>query len=217
MTKFLSKAKFYELAATIPLVIWFGLGIVGSFLRVSQMLDSGANAIAVFSQVAIALFLSIVIVLLVIRLPPVRKTKGFLPMLAGILGFLFPFIVLALPRASLTPAIAIFSSVMVLVGTVASILSVYWLGRSFSILPQARGLVTEGPYQVIRHPLYLAELCVVFGRIWEFNQPWPFIIMLTAIGIQIARMHFEEKILLEEFPSYTEYANRTARIIPNIY
>lgn len=217
MTKFLSKAKLYDIAAMIPLIIWLGFGIIGSFLRISHMLESRANVLAIFSQVATALFLSVVIVLLVIRLPPVRKAGGVLPRLAGILGFLFPFVVLALPRASLTPAMAIFSSAMVFLGTAASILSVYWLGRSFSILPQARVLVTEGPYGVIRHPLYLAELCVVFGRIWEFDQPWPFVVMLAAIGIQISRMHFEEQILLEAFPSYMEYTSRTARIVPGLY
>ena len=111
------------------------------------------------------------------------KAKGSLSQLAGIIGCLLPFFFLALPRANLTHAITVFSTVVVFLGTAASILSLCWLGRSFSILPQARSLVIEGPYRVIRHPLYLAELCVVFGRAWELELPWPFIVMLIAIGI----------------------------------
>lgn len=217
MIKLLPKAKLCELAAVAPLIAWLGVGIVGSFLRVSEMLATGAEVLPIFSQIGTALFLSVVIMLLVIRRPAVRKAKGVIPKFAGILGLLLPILILALPRASLTHSMAIFSSAVVLAGTAASILSVYWLGRSFSIFPQARGLVTEGPYRIIRHPLYLAELCVVLGRIWDLNQPWPFVVMLAAIGIQISRMHFEERILLEEFPSYMDYKNRTARLIPGLY
>ncbi len=217
MTKLLPATKLCELAGVTSLIAWLGVGILGSFVRISQMLDARAEFFAIFSQFATALFLSMVIVLLIIRLPPVRKAKGVLPKLAGTFGFALPILVFALPRASLTHSMTIFSSALVFAGTIGAILSVYWLGRSFSIFPQARGLVTQGPYRLIRHPLYLAELCVVLGRVWELNQPWPFIVMITAIAIQISRMHYEEQILSEEFPSYMEYASRTARLVPGLY
>jgi protein-S-isoprenylcysteine O-methyltransferase Ste14 len=205
------------LAAVTPVALWLGVGIVGALLRTSQMLDSRGDVLAIGSQLATILFLSLVILMLVIRRPPLRKAKGVAPRLAGIVGCLLPVFLLALPRANLTPTMSIFSSAIVFLGTAGAILSVFWLGRSFSILPQARGLVVEGPYRLIRHPLYLAELCVVFGRIWEFEQPWPFIVLFAAIGAQISRMHFEEQVLLETFPSYCDYASRTARIIPGVY
>jgi protein-S-isoprenylcysteine O-methyltransferase Ste14 len=217
MIKCIDKAKFYDLAAVTPLVTWLGLGIVGSLAKTKQMLESREDVFAICSQVATILFMSVVIVLLLIRRPPLRKAKGLLSRLAGIIGCLLPFFFLALPRANPTHAITVFSTAVVFFGTAASILSVCWLGRSFSILPQARRLVIAGPYRVIRHPLYFAELCVVFGRIWELELPWPLIVMLTAIGVQIARMHFEEQVLLEAFPSYREYASRTARLIPGVY
>jgi len=217
MTRLLSRERINEIAVVSPLVMWLAIGIAGSGIRVAQLLASGAGFLLVFSQIGTTAFLSILIVLLVIRLPAARKAKGVMPKLAGMLGFLLPILVFALPRASQTHAMAIFSSAVVLVGIAASILSVSWLGRSFSVLPQARGLVTEGPYRLIRHPLYMAELCVLFGRILELSQPWSIIVMLTAIGIQITRMHFEEEVLLEEFPSYIHYKSRTARLIPGLF
>ena len=43
-----------------------------------------------------------------------------------------------------------------------------YLGKSFSIIPQARRLVREGPYSVVRHPLYLAEEVALLSCLLRF-------------------------------------------------
>ncbi|MEM9696900.1 MAG: hypothetical protein AAGA56_30470, partial [Myxococcota bacterium] len=42
-----------------------------------------------------------------------------------------------------------------------AILSLVTLGRSFAVLPSRRGLVRRGPYRLVRHPAYCAELTMV--------------------------------------------------------
>lgn len=211
------KGKLYDLAAAIPIVAWFVLGIGGSLLRITQTLDAHGDVLAICSQLANVAFLSVLTLLVVIRRPAIRKARGLLPRGAGIVGVLLPSVFLALPRAKLTQAMTVFSSATVLLGIISSILIVCWLGRSFSILPQARTLVTEGPYCIIRHPLYLAELIVVFGGMWQFDYPWSFCVMFLTIAAQIPRMHYEEQVLMEAFPSYRDYAERTARLLPGVY
>ncbi|HEU4942388.1 MAG TPA: methyltransferase, partial [Gaiellaceae bacterium] len=39
------------------------------------------------------------------------------------------------------------------------------LGRCFGLLPEARGLVTRGPYRLVRHPVYLGEFAAVGGLV----------------------------------------------------
>ena len=159
------KSKLYDLAAASPVIILFMFEIGLSLLLIYQSLNVRLGPLAIFSQLSSVVFSSLLILLFVIRRPPVQKAAGWTPRLAGALGFLLPLIVLVLPRAKLTLSMMIFSSVVVLLGTLASIVIVFWLGRSFSIFPQARGLVTGGPYRVMRHPLYLAEIVVFWSDV----------------------------------------------------
>jgi protein-S-isoprenylcysteine O-methyltransferase Ste14 len=212
-----SRAKLYEFAAASPLIVWLSLGIAGSAMRISQMAPGWESAIAISSQIATILLLGLVVVFLVIRRPAVRKARGMLPRVVAVAGFVSPYLAALLPRANISPATLGLPAAIALLGITASILAVFFLGRSFSILPQARQLVTDGPYRIVRHPLYLAELVVVLGTVWEIDQPWPLIVLFAAIGIQVLRMRFEEQVLSETFPRYREYAKRTARLVPGVY
>ena len=211
------KSKLYDLASAGPLLACYGLGVGAQFSLLSQTLESGEGRLKICSQLSNIVFLGLLMTLLVIRRPPVRKARGVVPRVAAVFGLLAPIFVLALPKAKLTLATVTFSSVMTLVGVVVSIAICLWLGRSFSVFPQARALVTAGPYRLVRHPLYVAELTALFGRAWALEAPWSLIVMCVAIAAQLPRMHFEEQVLTEAFPSYREYASRTARLVPGLY
>ena len=122
-----------------------------------------------------------------------------------------------LPRAALRPEAALASNLVVLVATLGSIWAVVWLGRSFSILPQARALVTSGPYRFVRHPLYLTEFVAIFGLAWQFALPWSLLIWATAAAAQFPRMYYEEQVLSATLPDYADYAAKTARLVPGLY
>jgi len=78
-------------------------------------------------------------------------------------------------------------------------------------------LIIKGPYRLIRHPMYTS--LIGLGAAWIINDFSYFRLLIFIILIinQIIKLSYEEKFLLEKFPDYKNYKNRTKRIIPFIY
>ena len=111
---------------------------------------------------------------------------------------------------------------VVLAGEVIALLGVGWalvsalaLGRCFGVLPEARGLVTHGPYELVRHPLYLGEYTAMAGLLIASPSARNLAAGAVFAGAQLVRMRLEERALVREFPEYAAYASRTPRVIPS--
>jgi protein-S-isoprenylcysteine O-methyltransferase Ste14 len=98
-----------------------------------------------------------------------------------------------------------------------AIFSLGYLRRSLSIIPEARRLVTGGPYQWVRHPLYFAEITSAIALVLTVPYLTPLISLIVFIGMQNLRAHFEERLLRANFPEYDGYARHTRRLIPFVW
>ena len=103
-----------------------------------------------------------------------------------------------------------------LAGTLLAFWSVWHLGRNFSLLPQARQLVTTGPYRYVRHPIYLGGLLITLGEVWLRFSVVAVALNILFIAAQVVRLRYEEGILGRAFPEYAEYRRRTSALIPGI-
>jgi protein-S-isoprenylcysteine O-methyltransferase Ste14 len=84
------------------------------------------------------------------------------------------------------------------------------LGRSFSVTPQARALVTEGIYSKIRNPIYVFSGLVVLGVLIVIHYRYAFLLLAVLIPVQIIRAHQEAKVLEAKFgDDYRRYRERT--------
>ena len=87
-----------------------------------------------------------------------------------------------------------------------------------NIFPELRKesrLVAEGPYKEIRHPMYAAVL--VYFLPFAINSYPSALAYLGLLVTLILKLNYEEKLLLEAFPHYATYRQKTHRLLPFIY
>ena len=140
-----------------------------------------------------------------------------MPRLTGLIGTFLAISFLWIPPVTLPFWPQLVANLLVVGGFTLMLLVVYRLGRSFSIMPEARALVTTGPYAVVRHPLYMVEELVLIGIVLQHVQPWSILIALAHGVFQYQRTVYEERVLLQTFPEYAEYRKKTPwRFIPGL-
>ncbi len=212
---------FIRLALGIAFALAAGFYIrsgIGEFCKMDFTHLQPHEVTRALSIVVIGLYTLLIACIYVVRLRPVSRGVGFLPSAAAVLGgFLMAALLFLSPREDLPMGVRIFACGLVVLGNAFAIIILLQLGRSFSILPEGRRLVTRGPYSVVRHPLYLAEAVATLGIVITFLSPWALLLIVVQLGLQIVRIHYEEAVLKEHFPEYEDYAKHTWRLIPGIY
>ena len=90
--------------------------------------------------------------------------------------------------------------------------------RSIYVVSESKtGFIRKGPYRYIRHPIYTAGILFIWSGIL-FNRSLPNIFLGAVILIGfIVRIICEEEQLLNLYPDYKEYSEKTKRMIPFIF
>lgn len=96
------------------------------------------------------------------------------------------------------------------------------LGSAWSFVPKAdqgTGLVTTGPYRLVRHPIYLGLVLFALGQALAFSSRLACLIALIGIVPTFAwRARAEETLLSRMFGEpYAAYRQQTKMIIPYLF
>ena len=144
-----------------------------------------------------------------------RTDRRWTSWVAAFAGTAAPFVVpLVSGGLSEGPARETIAAIVLALGLVAMLWALGALGTNISVVPQAREVVTHGPYALVRHPLYTAELINVLGLCLANTGPGPWLVLVALVVFQVIRARREEAHLARELPGYAEYKSRTPMLVP---
>ena len=153
-----------------------------TILRIQQALDGSWIAIllALQSGIAVALYFR--------RTKPKEKADKKTQALAWV-SALLPLAFS--PRASTNPWLAL----LLVPGLLLALWAMLALDRSFSIAPAKREIVTRGPYQYMRHPMYAGEILSLIGVLIASFSLWNVALFLLFLASVMWRIYIEENLL----------------------
>ncbi len=82
------------------------------------------------------------------------------------------------------------------------------LGKSFSVTPKAKELVTHGLYSRLRHPMYLFVDLTICGIALAFHKWYVLLPLVIMLPLQIRNAYKEHHLLREKFGERFETYHR---------
>src|SRR5579863_7067080 len=172
-------SRLRDLAAGLPVIVFCGIAVIGFGIQIAHQWparDDFSSYAVIASEAMGAVFLATQLILTCVRRLPIDKAHGWRPRAWAIVGANSSYSLVLLPKIAPGGIAAAISLALIAAGTLGSLAALAWLGKGFAIFPQARQLVTSGPYRFVRHPLYLCEQVSLFGISLHYAQPWGLLI-----------------------------------------
>lgn len=228
--KAMRRTKLYDLFAATPVIAWFlfcavhmlplvsqQIALVILFVQTDPTVLPAGLVLSTVSRVTTLVFFVVLVVMFTVRRVPQRTAPGIYPRFVAVAGTFLSLGIVLLPPHELSSALYLGSLGLIISANVFVIYAGLVLGRSISILPEARRLITSGPYAFVRHPLYLGEIIAIVGIVLQYLSAWALLLLGVICILQLQRMKYEEQVLIQVFPEYEGYMARTARLVPGVY
>lgn len=201
----------------LPLMAILGIAHLASTHQRMGEAGSSAEAVAELTRTLLTGgFYALIVALYLVRTRARATTPSLAARVLAVGTTFAPFGVAFVSRPVHHPLTLVVANALLCCGLAWSVWSLHHLGRSFSIVAQARELVQTGPYRFVRHPLYLGELVALLGVVLAGFTWGAFALFTVVVGLQLYRASKEEELLADSFPEYAAYRLRTARIVPNV-
>jgi protein-S-isoprenylcysteine O-methyltransferase Ste14 len=131
------------------------------------------------------------------------------------ISMIAPFLLRPGPAGGLIPEAL--SATLAGVGLVIVLAGKLSLGYSFGLLPANRGLVNDGAYNFVRHPIYAGYLLTHLPFLLSHPTPWNAVVLICGDTCLVARTVYEERVLARD-SAYERYRQRVRwRLLPGLY
>jgi protein-S-isoprenylcysteine O-methyltransferase Ste14 len=81
-----------------------------------------------------------------------------------------------------------------------------------------QNVITTGPYRIVRHPMYVGGLLLLFFMPLALGSYWALLFAFLLFVVIVFRLLYEEKFLIQNLPGYKEYCHQTRyRLIPYVW
>jgi protein-S-isoprenylcysteine O-methyltransferase Ste14 len=224
------RTKLYDLFTAMPFIAWLLFCAAQILPPLTEQIALASffvfrihlSALPLFlvlnilSKVCTLFFLSTLLVMFAVRRVPIGRAQGLYARFAALAGTFCTVGIVWLPLQELSSLQYLISLLLIIGGTAFALSAVFVLGRSISLMPEVRRLVTSGPYSVVRHPIYIGEMIATAGLAMQFLMPWALVLLAVSCMLQFERVRNEERLLLQACPRYRDYMANTARFLPGV-
>jgi protein-S-isoprenylcysteine O-methyltransferase Ste14 len=156
-------------------------------------------------------------VLSLIRVPPKAALVTFNSIVATTFMMVTPLLMKAQPHLGASRVITDCGIAVEFLGMIISEGARIYLGRRFGLLPANRGVVSTGPFRIVRHPIYLGWFILSIGFVMAYPTALNLSLLIITLPFMMWRIDLEEQLLRQD-PAYLAYCGSTRyRVLPLVY
>lgn len=149
-----------------------------------------------------------------VRVPPRSSTVTVSSVAATTGMMLLPALIRPLPGIASVGLLHSAGLIVELAGVLFTQVARIYLGRSFGLLPANRGIVSNGPFRIVRHPIYTGWLVLSIGYVLIYPALSNVLPVVAALPFMMWRIGQEEALLSQD-PDYRGYMEHVHyRVIP---
>ncbi len=160
----------------------------------------------------------LVLVISLTRLHPVAQDQSWPTSLAVVISYTYPYAqIIYLNSVEGNVAWADGGTALVTFSAFLSLAALLSIGKRFGVRPALRGLTVNGPYRLVRHPMYLSYFIADIGYLLQEWNVGAVLIAAAGWASLVYRIYAEERMLAQH-SDWVAYVGRVRRrLVPGLW